>query len=318
MATARPLVLALCLASAIATRAQAEAPKAYALVDPIAAARKPDGEGLSQRRSGDNRAKLAPRQSGGGQPPHTRAYYDFVSGNSWTQVIGDPTAIPCTKSAFNRDDWGDPFAKSASMLERLKKEKTTDLGTETVGTIKTKLVAATAPNSSATAKLWIEPKTDLIVKFELLPRESDPRVMIEVRDLKLAPAAAAMFELTGRPPGAVFSTAATRRLRPAGIVGPDDRRIGLGQLLVRPRVLGAGKNIADDVEPGRVLVVGRDHRPWRMRRMGSRSIGSAPCCRRAIVLRLVSIGLSFPLRQGSTRGRGGAASALSWRCRDSI
>ncbi len=122
---------------------------------------------------------------------HSRAYYDLKAGVSYTLDLIDP-ATPCGPSNFS-GDWGDPFAMSADLMAQMAKAHPTDAGAETVNGIATRVSVATSLDGQA--KLWVEPKTGLIVKWVMTPPKGPSRTVIEVTSFNLTPPTPAALAL---------------------------------------------------------------------------------------------------------------------------
>jgi hypothetical protein len=122
---------------------------------------------------------------------HSRAYYDLKAGLSHTLDLIDP-ATPCGPSNFT-GDWGDPFAMSADLIAQMAKFHPTDAGAATVNGIGTEVSVAATPDGQG--KVWVEPKTGLIVKWVMTPPNSPPRTMIEVTSFSLTPPSPAALAL---------------------------------------------------------------------------------------------------------------------------
>jgi hypothetical protein len=130
-----------------------------------------------------------PPRTGNPTGVRSRAYYDLKAGVSYTLDLIDP-AIPCGPSNVT-GDWGDPFAMSADLIGQMAKFHPTDAGAATVNGIATEVSVATTPDGKG--KLWVEPKTGLIVKWVMTPPNGPPRTMIEVTSFNLtAPSPAAL------------------------------------------------------------------------------------------------------------------------------
>ena len=128
---------------------------------------------------------------------HSRAYYDLKAGLSYTLDLIDP-ATPCGPSNFT-GDWGDPFAMSAGLIAQMAQSHPTDAGPETVNGIATEVSTATTPDGQA--RLWVEPKTGLIVKWVMTPPNGPARTMIEVTALSLTPPTPEALALPGKCAG---------------------------------------------------------------------------------------------------------------------
>ena len=125
---------------------------------------------------------------------HTSAYYDLKAGLSYTLDLLDP-ATPCGPSNVSAD-WGDPFVMSADLIAQMAKFHPTAAGPETVNGIATEVSTATTPDGQA--RLWVEPKTGLIVKWVMTPPNGPPRTMIEVTSLSSTPPTPAALALPAK------------------------------------------------------------------------------------------------------------------------
>lgn len=145
------VVIGLAASIAASSAAAASAPTQYSIVE--TASLFMAGQTIKIYRDGDRAMmeQVAPKQSNGAQPPHTRTYYDLKAGRGYTLDLDNPQT-PCISSAV-AGDWGDPFASSAEMSAELAKQKPADGGEDTVNGVKTKVLIATAPQGSAT--LWV-------------------------------------------------------------------------------------------------------------------------------------------------------------------
>ena len=122
---------------------------------------------------------------------HTRAYYDLKAGLSYTLDLVDPTT-PCGPSNYS-GEWGDPFSMSADLIAQMAKFHPRDAGAATVNGFATKVSVATTPDGEG--KVWVEPKTGLIVKWVMTPSSGPPRTMIEVTSFSLTPPSPAALAL---------------------------------------------------------------------------------------------------------------------------
>jgi hypothetical protein len=121
----------------------------------------------------------------------SRAYYDIKAGLSYTLDLIDP-ATPCGPSNVS-GDWGDPFVMSADLIGQMAKFHPTDAGAATVNGIATEASVAATPDGQG--KVWVEPKTGLIVKWVMTPPNGPPRTMIEVTSFSLTPPSPAALAL---------------------------------------------------------------------------------------------------------------------------
>ncbi len=127
----------------------------------------------------------------GGKATHTRTVYDLQSHQNFTWDATD-SAAACGGGTFS-GDWGDPFAGSADMSADLAKQNAKQVGTETLHGFATKVYEATVPG--AKAKVWMETKSNLVVKLQMIPPTGEPQTMLEITELSLAPPPASVFTL---------------------------------------------------------------------------------------------------------------------------
>lgn len=125
---------------------------------------------------------------------HTRAYFDLKAGSSYTLDLID-RATECGPSKFT-GDWGDPFVMSADLIGQMAKFHPTDAGAATVNGVATEVSVAATPEGQA--KLWVEPKTGLIIKWVMTPPTGPPQTMIEVTSFSLAPPPPAALALPAK------------------------------------------------------------------------------------------------------------------------
>ncbi|MFZ0818740.1 MAG: hypothetical protein WAM91_01630 [Candidatus Acidiferrales bacterium] len=130
----------------------------------------------------------------GAQVGHTRALFDLKEHTSITWDLMQ-SSEPCSKSNFS-GDWGDPFASSTEMNAELGASHATDLGTETVIGIAAKVSQATT--NDGVFKIWMDPKSGLMLKLQMTPKDGPMRTMVEVKQVSF-----------GRPPMSVFTLPAS-------------------------------------------------------------------------------------------------------------
>jgi hypothetical protein len=115
----------------------------------------------------------------------TRTLYDLEAHKSFSWSVANNAV--CSVASFS-GDWGDPFGGAAELIgpdARL-------TGIETIGDRSANVYDAPAPGSDS-LKAWIDNKTGLILKAQLVPQTGDPRTIIEVTDISLAEPAASTF-----------------------------------------------------------------------------------------------------------------------------
>lgn len=130
-------------------------------------------------------------QQAGAQPSHTRTIYDLKEGTAITWDLVQ-TSNPCSKGNFT-GDWGDPFASSSEMNGELTKDHATDLGTEIVNGLPAKVMQAT--DDQGIFKVWLDPKSGLILKLQMTPKTGSMQTLVEVKQLSFAKPSASLFVL---------------------------------------------------------------------------------------------------------------------------
>jgi hypothetical protein len=124
----------------------------------------------------------------------SRAYYDLKAQTSYTLDLQDPTT-PCGLSTF-KGDWGDPFTMSAGLVEQAGQYHPTPAGTEAVHAIATIVSQFNTPDGLQ--RIWVEPKTGLLVKWVITPPNGPPKTMIEVTSLSFTPPTADALKLPAK------------------------------------------------------------------------------------------------------------------------
>jgi hypothetical protein len=142
------------------------------------------GQTIEIYRDGDRAMmeQYAPKQADGNRPPHTRTYYDLKAGRSYTVDLDDPL-VPCGVSD-SKGDWGDPFASAAAMNEELEKQKPADGGHQSLAGIDTRIFVASTPQGRT--KLWIDPKSNLLMKWQIVAPDGKPLTVLEVTKFSTA------------------------------------------------------------------------------------------------------------------------------------
>ena len=85
---------------------------------------------------------------------------------------------------------------SADLIAQMAKFHPTNAGAASVNGIATEVSVASTPDGQG--KLWVEPKTGLIVKWVMTPPSGPPRTMIEVTSLSLTPPSPAALALPAK------------------------------------------------------------------------------------------------------------------------
>jgi hypothetical protein len=128
---------------------------------------------------------------GSGAGMHTRTLFDLQKNVSLTWNVADSSAN-CSKGTVT-GDWGDPFAGLDALIQQGAKQ----VGTETIQGHPAKVLEA-SEGDSGKLKAWVDLKTSMILKAQMIPPTGAPTTLIEVADVSLAP-----------PPGSVFALPAT-------------------------------------------------------------------------------------------------------------
>jgi hypothetical protein len=119
-------------------------------------------------------------------PTRTLYFLDTRQRLSWEP---SNTTAACTRGSFQRDEWLDPFAGAADLAL----PGVTQVGSGTVRGIATKILVSKAKPG---IRLWVDPKTGLMLKAEFTPPSSDKAITyFEVTEVHLEPPPAALFEI---------------------------------------------------------------------------------------------------------------------------
>ena len=132
-----------------------------------------------------------PPGDGSPQGSHTRTLYDLQTHSSYTWDLSSPGAA-CGTGTFS-GDWGDPFAMSSEFAADAAKQNAKEVGTETINGIATRVLEATAP--TAKMKVWLDPKSGLIIRAQMTPPNGQPQTIIDVKQFSLAAPPASVFTL---------------------------------------------------------------------------------------------------------------------------
>jgi hypothetical protein len=143
---------------------------------------------------------------GSAKGSHTRTFYDLNAKTSLTWDLNNTNA-PCGAATFS-GDWGDPFAASAELNADLAKQHPTQVGSATLNGVPTKVLEAGTADGKA--KLWVDDKFGLIIRWMMTGKDGQPQTMIEVKKLDLSQPPASVFTLPStcaaakapRPPSA--------------------------------------------------------------------------------------------------------------------
>jgi hypothetical protein len=119
------------------------------------------------------------------------SYYDLATRRA---VVWDPTtpAASCSDATF-AGDWGDPWDFSAATLPQLAEKKARETGVDTLIGRSAKVMEVTLPQG--VMKIWLEAKSNLILKSQIAPIGSPPITMVEIKSISLDPPPATVFQL---------------------------------------------------------------------------------------------------------------------------
>ena len=117
-----------------------------------------------------------------------RTFYDLKKMEKFTW---DPvnSSAACVKATFS-GDWGDPFAGTGDLAKQGAKQ----VGTETIHGFAARILEASA-GSSGKMRAWVDTKTGMVVKAQLIPASGAPVTLIEVMDVSLTPPPASVFAI---------------------------------------------------------------------------------------------------------------------------
>lgn len=145
-----------------------------------------------------SKALVDNRSADDGGPIHMRTFYDLQKMESFTW---DPvnSSSQCSRGTFS-GDWGDPFTGAAD----LPKQGAKQVGTEMLHGWAAKVMELAA-GPSGTMKVWVDSKSSMIVKAQVVPVSGPPKTMVEVTAVNMAPPPASVFVL----PASCAAVAAT-------------------------------------------------------------------------------------------------------------
>jgi hypothetical protein len=119
---------------------------------------------------------------------HTRTLFDLQKNVSLTWNVADISAN-CSKGTFT-GDWGDPFTGVDALIQQGAKQ----VGTETIQGHPAKVLEA-SEGAGGKLKAWVDLKTSMILKAQMIPPTGAPTTLVEVADVSLAPPPASVFAL---------------------------------------------------------------------------------------------------------------------------
>ena len=139
-----------------------------------------------------------------------RTFYDLKKMEKFTW---DPvnSSVACVKATFS-GDWGDPFLGA----DELAKQGAKQVGAETIHGFSARILEASS-GSSGKMRVWMDTKTNMVVKAQFFPASGAPVTLIEVMDVSLTPPPASVFAIPANCAAAAPSTP-TEATRPPGEV----------------------------------------------------------------------------------------------------
>lgn len=127
-------------------------------------------------------------QAGSPSSPHTRSFYDLDKHTTVSWNVPDNSG-GCGTGNFS-GDWGDPYSTSAEVTGQGAKAT----GKETIQGFAATVYEADM-GASGKVKGWIDGKTGLLLKATLAAPNGEPKTVIEVKSVSLAPPPAAIFAM---------------------------------------------------------------------------------------------------------------------------
>ena len=118
---------------------------------------------------------------------HARTLYDLEARKSYSWTL--PNIAACSVANIS-GSWGDPFAGAADLIG----QDARLTGIETIGDRSANVYDAPAPGTDS-LKAWIDNKTGLILRAQLIPQIGDAKTILEVTDISLTEPAPAIFAL---------------------------------------------------------------------------------------------------------------------------
>jgi hypothetical protein len=122
---------------------------------------------------------------------HVRIYNDLAAHTSYSWDVIH-TESGCGTGKFS-GDWGDPFVMSGSAKDELTKAGAKEGGTETVNGFAAKVLTVTVEGTAV--KAWVDTKSGMLIKEQMMPASGPPAVLIDVKQVSLAAPPSAMFAL---------------------------------------------------------------------------------------------------------------------------
>jgi hypothetical protein len=132
-----------------------------------------------------------PPGAAGAKGVHHRTLYDLQAHKSYTWDLVNASR-PCGYTAFS-EDWGDPFATSAGQTAGLAGANPKTLGREMINGIATKALEVMDPGGGGEARLWLDERYGLIVKWVMFPPGGPARTVVEVMQFNPVKPPASLF-----------------------------------------------------------------------------------------------------------------------------
>ena len=121
-----------------------------------------------------------------GGASYDRTFFDLktVEQLTWDPVYSEH---PCVKETFS-GHWNDPFESPDGLIKQGAKVA----GAETIHGFTTKIMQ-TAPGPNGVTKAWVDTKTNMLVKVQVIPPSGAPVTIVEVTDVSLTAPPASIF-----------------------------------------------------------------------------------------------------------------------------
>jgi hypothetical protein len=152
----------------------------------------------------------SPAGATGANELHLRTFFDLDTHQS---ISWDPvnSSAPCTKQTFT-GDWGDLFTGGDLVNHGAKQ-----VASETIRGYAARVWEIPA-GPSGTMKAWVDSKSSLILKAQMIPPTGPPVTMFEVTDVNLTPPPTSVFAIPARCSAAAAASppASAAPMRPPG------------------------------------------------------------------------------------------------------
>jgi len=134
--------------------------------------------------------KTAPPEVSGSHIIRTKTFLDLDKKQSILWDPGNPSA-PCVVGTVSKN-WGDPFGGAESIAV----PGAAEVGSDAMRGLSVSVMEATTPNGFM--RVWVDPKTGLVLKAQRVPLAGDPVLLEEVTSVSFAAPAASVFGVPTR------------------------------------------------------------------------------------------------------------------------